>query len=355
MHFSEFLKKVSELYEENKPLVVFRHPNQTIVQAFWQSSSSLVNFDESDLNNGFVMAPFVKGEQKNVFISAEQQFQAVFNPEKSPMTRSGIARDLVEKGAEFHKNIVAKAIEVIKESEVGKIVISRKIDIPTETIDITIYLERLLEAYPTAFCYLWHHPSIGTWLGATPETLVSIKDVNLSTMALAGTQKFIESSPVHWGNKEREEQQVVTDTIISALELWSEEINASEVTTARAGNLLHLKTAIEARLHRDGLLDFSALVESLHPTPAVCGFPTEKAKKFILENEAYDCKYYTGYLGPIDTTENSAIMYVNLRCMEVLANTIRLYVGGGITKDSDVHAEWEETINKAQTMLKVLG
>lgn len=49
MHFSEFLKKVSELYEENKPLVVFRHPNQTIVQAFWQSSSSLVNFDESIL------------------------------------------------------------------------------------------------------------------------------------------------------------------------------------------------------------------------------------------------------------------------------------------------------------------
>lgn len=84
-------------------------------------------------------------------------------------------------------------------------------------------------------------------------------------------------------------------------------------------------------------------------------FQPEKAKKFILENEAYDRKYYTGYLGPIDTTENSAIMYVNLRCMEVLANTIRLYVGGGITKDSDVHAEWEETINKAQTMLKVLG
>ncbi len=116
------------------------------------------------------------------------------------------------------------------------------------------------------------------------------------------------------------------------------------------------------------------IISALHPTPAVCGLPKEKAKKFILSEENYDREFYTGFLGELNlqknvqrsrtrrNVENLAYravkketgLYVNLRCMKIEDGKAVLFVGGGITKDSVPEDEWEETVNKAQTMKKVL-
>lgn len=122
------------------------------------------------------------------------------------------------------------------------------------------------------------------------------------------------------------------------------------------------------------VIDIAALVKAIHPTPAVCGFPKEAAKRFILQNENYNREFYTGYLGELNfqeikkrnvnrrNVENRAYtsvkrvsdLYVNLRCMKVNGNQAFIFVGGGITKDSNAEAEWEETVNKTQTMKNVL-
>ena len=47
-------------------------------------------------------------------------------------------------------------------------------------------------------------------------------------------------------------------------------------------------------------------------------------------------------------------LYVNLRCMKLKDGDARIYIGGGITRDSDPAHEWMETVNKAQTMKSVL-
>ncbi|WP_313791385.1 chorismate-binding protein [Lacinutrix neustonica] len=112
----------------------------------------------------------------------------------------------------------------------------------------------------------------------------------------------------------------------------------------------------------------------MHPTPAVCGLPKATAKQFILENENYKREFYTGFLGELNcqertsrntnrrNVENNAYnlvntvsnLYVNLRCMQLSDVQASIYVGGGITKDSMPKKEWEETVNKAETMKKVL-
>jgi len=112
----------------------------------------------------------------------------------------------------------------------------------------------------------------------------------------------------------------------------------------------------------------------LHPTPAVCGLPKDAAKQFILKNENYNREFYTGFLGEINiktsisrnsnsrNVENNAYaavktvsnLYVNLRCMQISNQEAIIYVGGGITKDSNVEAEWEETVQKALVIKKVL-
>jgi isochorismate synthase len=95
------------------------------------------------------------------------------------------------------------------------------------------------------------------------------------------------------------------------------------------------------------------VIQLLHPTPAVCGFPKEQSKDFILENENYDRTFYTGFLGELNI-ENQTDLFVNLRCMEIEDAKAHLFMGCGITKDSIPEKEWEESINKSATMKKIL-
>ncbi|MDO9260999.1 MAG: chorismate-binding protein, partial [Flavobacteriaceae bacterium] len=156
---------------------------------------------------------------------------------------------------------------------------------------------------------------------------------------------------VVWSPKEQIEQQMVTDFIVDELKSAIQNLTISNPTSVKAGHLWHIKTDIEGEISAESSLE--KIIQKLHPTPAVCGFPKNLAKDFILSNEAYNREFYTGFLGEINinlTTE----LFVNLRCMQVENNTISIFVGGGITKDSNPEKEWEETVAKAKTMKNVL-
>ena len=128
----------------------------------------------------------------------------------------------------------------------------------------------------------------------------------------------------------------------------------------KAGQLIHIKTDIEGTLKEPSQL--KEVIQILHPTPAVCGFPKEVTKDFILMNEGYDRKYYAGFLGEFNHNFEKAThateLYVNLRCMQIEINNetieANLYIGGGITKDSIPEKEWLETVNKSKTIKNIL-
>ncbi|MBT8260061.1 MAG: chorismate-binding protein, partial [Bacteroidia bacterium] len=158
----------------------------------------------------------------------------------------------------------------------------------------------------------------------------------------------------------------------SSLEPIVEKLNISSTKTVQAGKLLHLQTDINASLRDNNLEE---LIKSLHPTPATCGLPKDKAKAFILEHENYNRSYYTGFLGELNfkvkssrnsnrrniennayvSIKNETNLYVNLRCMQIKQNKAMIYVGGGVTKDSIPEKEWQETVNKTKTMKNVLN
>jgi len=202
----------------------------------------------------------------------------------------------------------------------------------------------LCNKYPAAFVSLVYIPGDITWITATPELLVSAKDNEIKTVSLAGTKPA--GSLDRWTEKEKMEQQIVTDYIHQILERYSKNINVSGPSEVIAGNVKHLKTLFSTALNT-GLWN---LVSDLHPTPAVCGTPLDKARHFIEETEGYDRKYYTGFLGPCNI-KGKTNLFVNLRCAELFSHAVNLYIGGGITKDSVPEAEWEETELKANTLL----
>ena len=90
---------------------------------------------------------------------------------------------------------------------------------------------------------------MGTWLAATPETLFQSNGNNFQTMALAGTQPLKEGE-VHWLSKEKEEQQIVTDTIVQQLQGYTEKIEVSAPKTVQAGKVMHLCTIIRGKIKR---------------------------------------------------------------------------------------------------------
>jgi len=369
----DFFKKVEKQFLDKLPFVAYRKPNSDEVRVILQKNDGLHNVSDYS-ESGFVFAPFDDREDA-VLIPLDDSETFTFSFVISDKRVIPLSNEEVSsKGKEYHINLVEKGIDAIHHNYLKKVVLSRRETESLSKANPLHLFKRLLQNYPTAFVYCWYHPKVGLWLGATPETLLRAEGNRFETMALAGTQLYNDTLDVAWEAKEKEEQQLVTDYVVDNLRSSVDSLNVSEAKTVKAGKMLHLQTKITGTFNFQQS-NFKSLLSKLHPTPAICGIPKEIAKKFILDNEFYFREFYTGFLGELNlqekksrnsnrrNVENSAYssvkkvsnLYVNLRCMQLQDNNAIIYVGGGITKDSIPENEWQETVNKTNTMKKVLS
>lgn len=347
------LSKSEKHYKNKRPFVMYRKPNQTTIYGFFQNCDTL--FATENYNTpGFVFAPFDSSLPTYILPTSECD---VLSEELTDsilfQKKNRISFDANEDSKKDHLHLIKKAIEEIQRTSLQKIVVSRVEKIDSESFNCFQSFINMVLLYSNAFVYLWYHPEEGMWLGATPETLVKVNKDTFQTIALAGTQVFEGTLNVEWGKKELQEHQFVVDYIVSQLSNSNSQIHNVHVSpthTVKAGKLLHLRADINGSLKKNELKE---LILTLHPTPAVCGLPMQEAKEFILNHENYNREFYTGFLGEIHL-DNSSELYVNLRCMQVKHQRIKVYVGGGITKDSIPEKEWEETVNKSETMKQIL-
>ena len=340
----EILAKAKTYLGNQMPFVVFANPNSNQLESYFQKDDRLELFTEQ---SGFVFASF--SSAKKYCISSENSLfysNEITLSENVNTSKIAISEDVKER-ANFEL-LVGNAVKSIQNKVFDKVVLSRKVTFDI-SLDILISFQNLLINYTSAFRYLLYHPKVGISMGATPEQLVKIENNKLNTVALAGTQLFSEN--VIWEDKELREQEFVTDFITNEIKQFSDTVDISKPCTEKAGALAHIKTTIAATL-KDSF-SFIDLLNTLHPTPAVCGLPKDKALQHIIENEKYDRKLYTGFLGEYNIDQKSNL-FVNLRCMEIEADKVNLYVGCGITKASIPEKEYIETQNKLGTILKIL-
>jgi isochorismate synthase len=217
-----------------------------------------------------------------------------------------------------------------------------------EETEMDAVFRRMAEKYQSqALVYLASDEKFGTWMGATPEILLSGNEKSMHSMALAGTKR---EEATEWTSKEQEEQQYVADYVKAKINAQSpQNLAVSTTETVKKGAVYHLQTSYEFQLGKE---KWNALMQTLHPTPAVCGTPSDLAQDYILTNEPHEREFYTGLIGWKGSDRLS--VFVNLRCMQVFENNFALYVGGGITQASDIANEWQETEDKSETLLSVL-
>jgi isochorismate synthase len=342
------LSYIANLLEEKLPFLLLRTANDSSVRILSQLDQQW--HKSAPVNRAYGNFSKFKKTEDQVFIHGEVDQCFIFEGTPVALKKSlEIASLVFAEEQDRYIRCVEKAIMVLKERRMIKVVLSRKQRFSKRTTDVEI-LTRLLDQYPGANCYFFHHPKIGKWMGATPEILLHAKNGKLQTMSLAGTALHKKGIIHIWGQKELQEQQLVTDFIIESLgKIGATGILKSKLKTAQAGSLIHLRTDINASINDENI---DAYIKALHPTPAVCGMPRDLAMEFLIKNEQYDRSFYTGYLGMVDA--DTASYFVNLRCMELYADHVDIYVGGGITELSNPVAEYEETVNKLETMKKLL-
>ena len=350
MDAHKILNTLQEHWSQKKPFVLFSMPDSNLVKSFFQHNATLFT-GENFTEPAFIFAPFYfTGEALCIPESEAEVNKFVISPIENNLNTTP---NFDEDEKKTHIALVSSILNEIKNKQVLKVVASRKKEIPLQNFNIIELVKSVFANHSTAFRYVWYHPDTGLWCGATPEVLFQSEGASFSTMSLAGTQKEVDGQDPLWSAKEIVEQEIVTDAIVNDLQKITTVLKTTKPTSHKAGSLYHIKTEITGVI-KNSRYSLTKVAKALHPTPAVCGMPKKAAKKIIESLENYEREFYTGFLGPVFKEENSAAIFVNLRCMKIEENTASIYVGGGITVDSDPESEWQETQNKLATMYQVL-
>ncbi|SHJ75028.1 isochorismate synthase [Flavobacterium haoranii] len=350
---TELFSKLYSQLEQNLPFVIYSKPNDHVSNGLFQQNDTLHEL-ESENSSGFVFASFYN-DVNYIIPIAESELISVENTIKE-VQYNEFEQSFTQEAKTDFENLVSLFVKEIRSGSCSKIVASRCEKFELKDFDVEKSFKRMVYLYPTAFKYCFFHPEIGMWLGATPEQLLKVNNNEISTVALAGT-KTINELEKEWGEKEKIEQQLVTNFISESLEPFVDKLTLSEPYTYQAGKLLHIKTDIKAILKDNNHKD--KVVQVLHPTPAVCGFPKDYARDFIIKNEGYARDFYAGFLGEWNfkinekhTTDTD--LFVNLRCCKIEDQVAKIFIGCGITEDSNPELEFIETVNKSETIKKIL-
>lgn len=250
-------------------------------------------------------------------------------------------------GREEHSSMILSIKQEIEQGNLKKCVISRTISCKGE-IDVEATFRNLCEAYPKAFVFCYYCDATGLWMGASPELLLESKDNELRTVALAGTKESGESTA--WDVKNKEEQRLVRDYIVEIFRNNGMLTQEGRTETYEAGPVSHLITKITGTPAHSRFDGFDLALD-LSPTPALSGYPKERAIKQINATERHDREYYGGFAGYAENNKDFRF-YVNLRSMKIYQHGYLLFSGGGIMGDSDPDEEWEETEKKSKTLFE---
>jgi isochorismate synthase len=177
---------------------------------------------------------------------------------------------------EHYMQSVEKGIALIEKAQAKKVVLSRIVSFPHQGLTAEGIFNLFNEKFPNAAVFAFTDENNSHWIGATPELLFRKRGNSYSTISLAGTRKA--GTTEEWGKKEIEEQHLVTEFIQQELKvIGAGNIQCNELHTRNAGSIEHLCNAISFEYNGD----WKEVMNTLHPTPAVCGMPRKQAKGII--------------------------------------------------------------------------
>ena len=259
----------------------------------------------------------------------------------------------------FYKNYpllnkqISAAIKLINDGCIEKLVLGSKLIFQLKKkLNIIQILHKLRLSQANACRYLWKRNKENMIFGASPEKLFSLKEKVLQLEAIAGTEKIgFDMETLLRSDKNLREHNFVINYLIENLKFLNiRNYKKGEIKVKKFGNIAHLCTLISAEVNK--ICPF-VLLEKLHPSPAVCGFPKEKALDYLDSLENFDRGNYASPFGWVDV-EGNADFRVALRGARILNGEIEFIAGSGLVKGSICEKEIDEIKLKLASLANLI-
>jgi menaquinone-specific isochorismate synthase len=248
--------------------------------------------------------------------------------------------------------IIELCLEAIDTGHINKVVPARRRDYRFETeIDPMATLAELLKVNGKCYAIGMQPEQSSGFVSISPERLFRRRNRTLEVDAVSSTaprgispdEDARLQSELKQSDKQQREHKIVIDGIIESIAPLCESLPDIDTTAVmKLATLQHLHTRITGEL-KEGIGD-GDIINALHPTPAVGGYPRRQALDMIADLDGFDRGWYAGPIGCI--TAEGMECAVGIRSALVSGKGVSVFTGAGIVAGSDAEAEWRELDSK---------
>lgn len=266
--------------------------------------------------------------------------------------KSHLSQDLFEE-------MVAKAKDLIRQGDMFQCVLSQRFSADLTGSPFDFY-RNLRVTNPSNYLYFYDFGDYQI-IGASPESLVSVKNGLVTTNPIAGTRPR--------GKDDQEDKDLAQDLLGDAKEVAEHRMlvdlgrndigKIADIGSVQVSKymevehfryVMHLTSVVKGKLLA-GLTAMDALKSTL-PAGTVSGAPKIRAMKRIYELEKEKRGIYAGAIGYLSASGNMDFA-IAIRTMVVKDQKAYVQAGAGIVYDSIPENEYQETINKAKAMTRI--
>ncbi|HYI25522.1 MAG TPA: chorismate-binding protein, partial [Thermomicrobiales bacterium] len=261
---------------------------------------------------------------------------------------------------ERYREIVNRAKEYIHEGDIFQVVLSQRVDIPSDAHPFTMYRAlRMVNPSPYMFFLDFGEHQV---VGASPELLVRLEGGTVTNHPIAGTRPRGETpledernaAELMADEKERAEHLMLVDlgrNDVGRVSLPGSVTVPKLMDIEYFSHVMHIVSHVEGRI-ADAYDGLSAL-RACFPAGTVSGAPKIRAMEIIAELETDRRGAYSGAVGYLDFAGGMDTC-IALRTMVVSNGVASLQAGGGIVADSSPEGEYAESFHKMRALVRAI-
>lgn len=261
-------------------------------------------------------------------------------------------------GREEYTRRMGPVLEALRSGAMQKVVVARRVGIvPDPSFDSLDYAAFLYDRYFQEYFYMFRQGGSDTYLGISPEIIMKMRGRRAVTKPLAGTRKKTDDEAL---NRAVREELTATDKDITeheyALYFMADGLKKAgigDVRIDRSKTVLetpyafHIKSEISMDLNSEA--DCFDVIGAIYPPATIWGIPVAETEHLLAKTEPFARGYFTGVFGYWNF-EDEADTALVIRTARLGEDGVSLYAGGGIVRDSDIEAEYDETVNKMRPL-----
>ena len=360
--------------DEDRESVGVDRPDSRFPDAQFVLNTKTVAFDHREGTVSLVFTPLVGPDDDPEAVYDDLRAEAdrvadLLNSADVPET-GGFARESATAGPrDEYEEAVRTAKEHVLDGDIYQGVISRKRELRGEVDPLGFYAA-LRDVNPSPYMYLLGYDDL-TVVGASPETLVSVRGREVMANPIAGTCPR-GSSPVEdrrlagemlADGKERAEHTMLVDLARNDVRRVSEpgSVQVEEfMNVLKYSHVQHIESTVTGRLAQNS--DPFDATRASFPAGTLSGAPKIRAMEIIDDLELTARGLYGGGVGYYSWSGDADFAIV-IRTATVesgsavdgdASDRITVQAGAGIVADSDPGAEYEETEQKMDGVLTAL-